>query len=65
VNTVAVTPEAQVNVDPEIPQFPFDDFSVKPDPEAVAVIVAHVPPTYHVPALIKHPFVAPPDTALR
>lgn len=35
--TVEVTPEAQVKVDPEIPQLPLDDFKVKPEPDAVAV----------------------------
>jgi len=34
VKTVAVTPEPQVKVDElEIPQEPFDDFSVNPEPK--------------------------------
>jgi hypothetical protein len=37
VKTVAVTPEAQVNFELEMPQEPLDDFKVKPEPEAVAV----------------------------
>lgn len=42
-----------------------DDFKVNPDPDAVAVIVAHVPLAYHVPALMMHPLAAPPVMALR
>jgi hypothetical protein len=32
VKTVAVTPDAQVNVELEIPQGPLEDFNVKPEP---------------------------------
>jgi hypothetical protein len=37
VNTLAVTPEVHVNFELEMPQKPFEDFKVKPEPEAVAV----------------------------
>ena len=32
VKTVAVIPDAQVNVELEIPQGPLEDFNVKPEP---------------------------------
>lgn len=57
--TVAVVPEAQVKTPLTTPQAPLLDFNVKPLPLVVAVYVAHVPPTYHVPPLIKQPLLAP------
>lgn len=79
--TVDVTPDAQVNVEPEIPQGPLEDLSVKPEPillvrrlggkgwegipEGVAVYVAHDPLAYHVPAPIRQPFALPLVMALR
>lgn len=62
---MAVTPEAQVKVEDTIPQLPLEDFKVNPEPDAVAVMVAHVPLAYHVPALMMHPFAVPPVTAFR
>ena len=53
--TVAVTPEAHVNFELEMPQEPLEDFKVKPEAEAVAVYVAQVPLVNHVPPLIKQP----------
>ena len=41
-------------------QAPLLDVSVKPEPEGVAVKVAHVPVVYHVPALMIQPSAAPP-----
>jgi hypothetical protein len=34
VNTVAVTPEPQVNFELEIPHEPFEDFRVNPEPKS-------------------------------
>lgn len=59
VKTVAVTPDAQLKAPLTIPQLPFDDFNMKPDPEAVAVYVAQVPVVYQVPAAIRHPSLLP------
>jgi len=39
VNTVAVTPLAQVKTPPEIPQLPLEDLRVKPLPDGVAVSI--------------------------
>jgi hypothetical protein len=39
--TVAVTPEAQVKVEPEMPQLPFEDFKVKPEPGKVSFVQSH------------------------
>ena len=36
-NTVAVTPEAQVSVDPKTPQEPLEDAKVNPDPGSIFV----------------------------
>lgn len=41
------------------PHFPLLDVRVKPDPDAAAVKVAHVPVVYHVPALMMHPSAFP------
>ena len=38
VKTVAETPDPHVKVEPEIPQEPFDDFNVKPDPAKISWI---------------------------
>jgi hypothetical protein len=65
VNTVLETPDPHVNLSDATPQLPFEDFKVKPLPEAVAVMVAHVPLVYQVPAEMIHPFWLPPDTTLR
>jgi hypothetical protein len=37
VKTVAVTPDAQVNVELEIPHGPLEDFNVKPEPESTSI----------------------------
>lgn len=63
--TVALAPDAQAKVEPVIPQAPLEVLRVKPEPDAVAVKVAQVPPTYHVPAEIKQPVVLPALTTLR
>lgn len=44
---------------------PLLEVRVKPLPEAVAVKVAHVPPMYHVPALMMQPFACPPEVTWR
>lgn len=65
--TVAVlTPDPHVNAPEDaIAHFPLDDVSMKPDPLAAAVKVAHVPEVYHVPPLMMQPFVVPPVTTFR
>lgn len=60
VKTVADTPDPQVNEPDETPQLPLDDFNVKPLPDGVAVMVAHVPDVYHVPLEMMQPFWLPP-----
>ena len=39
VKTVAVTPDAQVNIELEIPQGPLEDFNVKPEPVSTSVSI--------------------------
>lgn len=65
VKTVPVTPEPHVNFPETTPQFPLEDFKVKPLPEAVAEMVAQVPEVYHVPAEMRHPFWLPPEMTFR
>ena len=60
VKTVAVTPGPYDKVPLNIPQFPSEDLTIKSEPDAVAVNVAHVPLIYHVPALMIQPLVKPP-----
>lgn len=43
-----------------IPHLPLLELRVKPDPDAAAVKVAHVPLVYHVPALTIQPSALPP-----
>ena len=45
--------------------FPLLEVRVKPVPDAVAVNVAQVPPTYHVPPLMMQPLFAPPSVTWR
>lgn len=65
VKTVAVLPLAQPNDPLVTAQGPLEVVSVKPDPELAAVYVAHVPPTYHAPLLIKQPVVPDEVATLR
>lgn len=62
---MAETDEPQDSAPLTIPQLPFDDFNVKPEPEEVAVIVAQVPVVYHVPPEMMHPCWLPEVTTLR
>ena len=60
-NTVGVEMEApHVSVLLTIPHLPLLELRVKPEPEAAAVKVAHVPVVYQVPPLIIHPSAFPP-----
>ena len=60
VKTVAEETEApQVRTLLTTPHFPLLEVRVKPDPEAAAVNVAHVPVVYHAPALIMQPSAFP------
>jgi len=53
---VLETPEPHVKTPLASPQAPLLDFKVKVEEETgVAVYVAHVPPTNHLPVLIKQP----------
>jgi hypothetical protein len=60
-----------VNPDPAHIQFRFTRWLVRRNrvnrdiPEVAAVYVAHVPVVYHVPALIRHPLLAPPVYACK
>lgn len=59
--TVAVDTEVpQAKTLFTIPHSPLLELRVKPDPDAAAVNVAHVPVVYHVPALIIQPSDFPP-----
>ena len=55
-----VTVDAQVRTLLLTAHFPLLDVSVKPDPDAAAVNVAHVPVVYHVPRLMIQPVFFPP-----
>ena len=55
-----VTVDAQVRTLFLTAHLPLLDVRVKPDPEAAAVNVAHVPVVYHVPPLMIQPVVFPP-----
>ena len=50
----------QLSAPDTTPHFPLLDVRVKPEPEAAAVKVAHVPVVYHVPPLMIHPSAFPP-----
>lgn len=61
-NTVALVMLApQLSLPEMTPHLPLLLVRVKPDPDAVAVNVAHVPVVYQVPPLMIQPFAVPPE----
>lgn len=65
VKIVLVTLDPHVRSPETMPQGPFDDLSMKPAPDSVAVMVAQVPDVYHVPEDIMQPLVLPDKMTLR